>query len=90
MNATEARKIAVKNSCKIAERQLTEAIARMDQEIRENAELGFFGARIEIKPCEQWDEYNCTHRFKKHFRDEGFGFESDVMGTSLVLVCTWY
>lgn len=90
MNATEAREIAVKNADKVANRQLEEAVARMDQEIRENVDLGFFDARIEIKPSEQWMKYNCTNRFRKHFREKGFGVEFDEFGTNLILICTWY
>lgn len=89
MNATEARVIAEKNADKVANRQLEEVIARMEQEIQANVNLGFFGARVEIRPSELWDEYDCTYRFKKHFRDKGFSFESDVLGTSLVLICRW-
>ena len=90
MNASEAREIAVKNADKVANRQLEEAIARMDQEIRENVSLGFFDARIEIKPSEQWKDYNCTNRFKNHFRSKGFGVEFDEFGTNLILICQWY
>ncbi|MBD8005852.1 hypothetical protein [Bacillus norwichensis] len=89
MNATEARKLAEKNADRLADRQLEEAITSMEKEIRENVELGFFGARIDVQPSEQWDKYNCTLRFENFFQTRGFVFECDLWGTSLVLICKW-
>lgn len=85
MNATEARKLAENNADKVANRQLEEAITRMEDEITERALDGYMEARIETRGFDR----NSADKFRRHFESKGFEVAVISLNEIKHLSCRW-